>query len=109
MIFGDNVNGVWVEEFNTDTSMYTRRDPGGDVLEQRPMSDVELAQAAQLQNEATLRNRLQDSQAWDNLRAVAGGSGAFDTAAQRDAAIRLCAKAIVALVRLYLRKLDSAD
>jgi hypothetical protein len=40
---GENVNGVWVKEFNTDTMKYIERDEDGNVLSERPLTDDEYA------------------------------------------------------------------
>jgi hypothetical protein len=107
LISGSNVNGVWVVEYNTTTSKYIRRAADGTVLEERDLTADEVAFLAEQANESLLRDRLAGSQQFDALRSVANGSGTFATAAERDAAIRLCARGLVAVVRLMLRKLDA--
>lgn len=107
MITGSYVNGVWVAEYNTETSKFIRRDETGKVLEERNLTADEVAFLAERANESLLRDRLAGSQQFDALRAVANGSGTFATAAERDAAIRLCARGLVAVVRLMLRKFDA--
>jgi hypothetical protein len=59
--------------------------------------------------EATMRDQLGGAAVFDALRTVASGTGQFATAAARDAAIRTCARALVILVRLTLRRLDGTD
>lgn len=105
---GSNVNGVWVEEYDSAAGTYTRRDKAGAVISQRPLTADEAAEFAAMDNEAAIRAALASTQ-FDGVRAVARGSGTFASEAIRDAAIRACARAIVALVRLQLRRLEAAD
>lgn len=86
MITGANVDGVWVVEYDTDKGTYTTRDRTGRTLEQRPLTAEETSEMASAEA---------DGQARDVLRAAAVGTGAFSSAAVRDAAIRACARAIL--------------
>lgn len=106
---GSITNGVWVEEFDTDTGTYTRRAPDGTVLAQRPLTAAEAAELSALDNEARIRASLAGSAQFNALRQIATDTGVFATNAARDAAIRTCARAIVALVRLAVQRLDAPD
>lgn len=108
MKYGSNVNGVWVEEFDSTAGTYTRRDKAGVVLVARPLTADEAADLLAMDNEAAVRAALGSTQ-FDAVRVVARGTGTFATDVVRDAAIRTCARAIVALVRLNLRRFDATD
>lgn len=109
MITGENNDGVWVREYNTGTSTYTERDKTGEVLVTRPLTADEAAVLTAMENEQATRDAVAGSQVFDILRTVAAGTGQFATAAARDAAIRTCARAIVLLVRLQLRRFEAVD
>lgn len=109
-------SSVLREEWDHDTRTYRRFDATGVQVEQRPYvadehaeADASVAAAQVTANEATVTGALGGSQVFDALRQVAAGTGTFATAAARDAAIRTCARALVLLVRLQLRRLDAAD
>lgn len=77
-------------------------DANGNVVmrtrETTPEEDNEVALVADL-----------DGQVFDNVAAVARGTGAFASATIRDAAIRNLARAIVILIRLQRRRLDGTN
>lgn len=60
-------------------------------------------------NEKALITGLGDGAVFDNLRTIAQGSGTFATTALHAAATRTCARALVIIIRILLRKLDSTD
>jgi hypothetical protein len=108
--------GVLREEWDTDTRTYTAWSATGVQTVQRPFTaaentraDTRIAAGATEANEATLQGSLGGGQVFDNLRTIATGTGLFATAATRDAAIRTCARALVILIRLQLRRLDATD
>lgn len=86
MITGAWNDGVWVQEFNTDTGKYTERDRAGKVLRTRDLTADEVAALADMDA---------DSQALDVLRIAAAGTGTFASATVRDAAIRALARIAV--------------
>lgn len=109
-------SSVLREEWDHDTRTYRRFDATGAQAEARPytaeeaaQADADLAAAQQTANEAAVTGALGGAQVFDALRQVAAGTGTFATAAARDAAIRTCARALVLLVRLQLRRLDATD
>lgn len=106
---GSNVNGVWVEEFDTDTGTHTRRSEDGKVLSTRALTADEMAELIAADNETRIRVALTGSDQFDALRQVASGTGQFATNAGRDAAIRACARGLVAIIRLTARRLDATD
>lgn len=104
------------EEWDFDARLYTKWDENGVQVLQRMFGSAEnaaaderIAAATQESNEGTLTGQLGNGQIFDNLRTVANGTGVFATAALRDAAIRTCARALVILIRLKIRKLDALD
>lgn len=108
--------GVLREEWDYDTRTYTSWGPDGVQTAQRPFAaaenadaDARVASATLDANQTTVTTALGGSQVFDVLRTVANGTGVFATNAARDAAIRTCARALVILVRLSLRRFDATD
>jgi hypothetical protein len=102
-------------DWNDTDRTFTKRADDGTLLEQRPYdadehaaADARAAEAESTQNEQTLRQQAVGD-VFDNLRTIAGGTGQFASAAIRDAAIRTCARGLVILIRLQLRRLDGTD
>ncbi len=84
------------------------RDPDGTIRRETVTKTVP-DPTPEERNEAALTAALGDSAVFDNLRTIANGSGTFATAAVRDMAIRTCARALVILIRLKLKRLDEVD
>jgi hypothetical protein len=103
-------------EWDHDTRVHRRWNEAGALLESRAFTADEHAEAdaaaaaAQLEaNEATVTTSLGGAGVFDNLRTIAAGTGTFASNVVRDAAIRTCARALVILIRLALRRLDATD
>ena len=67
------------------------------------LSEIVTVETPSVLNAATLRTRADEALA--DLRTIATSSGTL-TAAQLSNAVRLCARVLIALVRLHLSKLD---
>lgn len=109
-------NSVLREEWDSVTRLYTTWDETGSQTGQRAFTTDEAtsidAEAAAVQadaNEVALKTNLGAGAVFDALRTVAAGTGTFATNATRDAAIRTCARGLVILIRLTLRRLDTTD
>ena len=109
-------NSILREEWDSVTRLYTAWDETGAQVTQRALTadegsaiDAEVAATLTDTNEAQLKTNLGASAVFDALRTISVGTGTFATNATRDAAIRACARGLVILIRLTLRRLDSTD
>lgn len=80
------MDGVWVKQFDLAAGTYTERDKAGKVTLSRPLTADEVAE---------LQDQEADAGARDVLRVAAAGTGAFASAAVRDATIRALARIAV--------------
>lgn len=102
------------EEWDSATRRYSRWDEGGRRVENRAFTaeedaeiDAALAATQAEANETAVTAMLGDG-VFDELRALANGAGTLTTG-QRDTAIRTCARGLVLLIRLQLRRFETTD
>jgi len=124
MVIETTVNGVVTERFDDDTRTHSRLDPSGTVIEQRPFSteenaeaDVRIAHATREHTATGLRGKAEEGIATllasiDTLQSITAlPNNQITPSHTKDVAreTRRVARTLVAVTRLVAEALDSDD